>query len=530
MKPARLAQVVVMALGILLLCRGLTTPFNSWHEFNSALFSQFARNHIQYGLGYTKLYCTRGVSLEPPAEPERYLNHPPLLALFVATPLLVFGDHEWAARLVPIAATVGSAALWMTILTRLGDPLMGTVAGLFFVTLPLTVYFGRMVDHVAPVQFFSLLMIHGYLHATGGYGDAANRRTGIAWYAVGAALGIGTGWAAVMAAGLICVWHAVRVARRSAEARLLVWLAAPPAVALGAVLLHIAAGAGGNLGWLKDLAAQRSVGGEGGQQPWSGWLALQGTYFLRNFTPPGAVATILWGPVLAALFGRERRGMGLLGLRQPRLLAAVLAVTGLQGLLYVAMFQNSAWFHDYWQFFLGPFVAACLAGLAVTARAVLAPVAPRLSWLVVVLLVVAPVPWLASSLDFYARHELVDPRYLEALGKLRELVPRRAPVWTSRRPRQNQEVTAGNTHRRANATEVYHADRPLLFSRDVEEVLANRPRCAAYLLAIRKEAWALQIAESLARNHAVVPVGDHHLIFLLTDLAQGRPSSLTVRE
>jgi hypothetical protein len=504
MKPARWARLVVLALGGLLLGRGLTTPFNSWHEYNSALFSQFARNHIEYGLGYTKLYCTRGVTLEPPAKPDRYLNHPPLLALFVAAPLLAFGDHEWAARLVPIAATVGSAALWMTILSRLGGPLLGALAGLSFFTLPSTAYFGRMIDHVAPVQFFSLLMIHGYLQWTGGYGRAASRRTGAAWYAVGALLGIGTGWAAVLAAGLIWAWHAVRVARRAGEARVLPWLALLPTAALGAVVLHIAAGAGGNALMLRDLMAHRSLGGEGGQQPWPAWLALQGTYFLRNFTLPGAAAEILWGPVLALLFTRERLGRGPLGLRQPGALASVLTVSALQGLLYVAIFKNSAWFHDYWQFFLGPFVAASLAGLAVTARAALAPAAPRLSALAVLLLVLAPVPWLVSSLAFYARHELADPRYLEALGKLRELVPRRAPVWSSRRP-----------HRNGSPTEIYYADRPLLFSRDAEEVQANRPRCAAFLLAVRKDAWALQIAESLSRRQGAIPVGDHHLIFLL---------------
>ena len=303
----------------------------------------------------------------------RYLNHPPLLPLFVAAPLLLFGDHEWAARLVPIAATLGSAALWMTILSRLGGPLLGTLGGLFFVTLPLTVYFGRMVDHVAPVQFFSLLMILGYLQWTDDSGEAATRRTGAHWYAVGAVLGIGTGWAAVLAAGLIWAWHAVRVSRRAGEARLLVWLAAVPAVALGAVVLHIAAGTGGNVGRLGELLARRSVGGEGGQQPWPDWVALQWTYFVRNFTLPGAVAALVWVPVLATLLDRERRGNGLLRLRQPGPFASVLAVSGLQGLLYVVIFKNAAWFHDYWQFFLGPFVAASLAGLAVTARAALAP-------------------------------------------------------------------------------------------------------------------------------------------------------------
>ena len=511
----KLARLVVMALGVVLLSRGVTTPFNSWHEFNSALYSQFARNHIQYGLRYTKMYCTRGVSLDPPASPARYLNHPPLLPLFIVAPLLLFGDHEWAARLVPIAATVGSTALWMMILSRLGGPLLGALAGLFFVTLPLTAYFGRMVDHVAPVQFFSLLMIHGYLQWTDDSRGAVARRTGASWYAVGAVLGVGMGWAAVLAAWLIWVWHAVRVGRRAGEARLLVWLAAIPAVALGAVVLHIAAGTGGTVGMLGDLLAQRSVGGEGGDKPWPVWLAVQWTYFVRNFTLPGAVAAILWVPVLAALSGRNRRGNGVLRLLQPGPFTTILAVSGLQGLLYVVIFQNSAWFHDYWQFFLGPFVAASLAGLAVTTRAALAPVAPRLAQLAVALLVVAPVPWLVASFDFYDHHHQLDPRYLEALVRLQKLLPRRAPVWTSRRPRIGEEVIRGHTNRKTNATEVYYADRPLLFSRDADEVQANRPRCAAYLLAVRDQVWAREIAEALSRSYEVVPVGDHHLIFLL---------------
>jgi hypothetical protein len=47
----------------------------------------------------------------------------------------------------------------------------------------------------------------------------------------GAVLGIGTGWAAVLPAFLLCAWHGLRVARGSGEARLLPWLAGAPAAA-----------------------------------------------------------------------------------------------------------------------------------------------------------------------------------------------------------------------------------------------------------------------------------------------------------
>jgi hypothetical protein len=409
----------------------------------------------------------------------------------------------------------------MTLLSRLGGPLLGALGGLFFAMLPLTVQFGQIADHVAPVQFLSLLMVHGYMHWTGAYGKETRRRRGVLWYAVGAVLGIGTGWAAVLMAGLLWGWHALRVRRGEAKARLLLWLAALPGAALAAVVLHILAGTGGDVGMLAALLTSRSIGEEGAQQPLPAWLARQWLFSVRIFTLPGALAAMLGVP---ALLVWARRGMGTLRLRQPGPLVGVLAVTGLQGLLYVVIFKTSAWFHDYWQFFLGPFVAASLAGLAITVHAVLQPMAPRLARLALALLVAAPVPGLVSSLEFYDRLEHFGPRYLQALERLSELVPRRAPVWTSRRPRGGQEVLGGHVNRWGNAIEVYYADRPLHYSRDPGEVEANAPGCAAFLLGVRKKPWSREMAQTLSRSYEVVPVGDHHLIFLLEPGLEGGPA------
>ena len=515
---ARLAGLLVVGLGLMLLGRGLTDRFNGWHEFNSAAYSRYARNHITYGLDETKLYNTRGVTLEPPSPPRRYLNHPPLLALEVAVPLVLFGDEEWAARLVPIAASVGSTLLLMVILTRCGGPLLGVLGGLFFVMLPLTVHFGQMVDHVAPVQFLSLLMLHGYLHWSGAYGPGAHPRRGALWYSLGAVLGVGTGWAAVLMAGLVWAWHAVRVSRGEGEARLLVWLAVFPGVTLAAVVLHIAAGAGGDLGMLGALLARRA---DASGFTLAEWLATQGRYLVRNFTVPGLVAAALGVPALVALGAATPTAVRLLHPRRPRALAGALAVTGLQGVLYILAFRSPAWFHDYWQLFLGPFVAASLALLAVALYEAVKPVAPRLAFLAAAAVVAAPVPGLRSSLRFYDRVEQVDTRYLEALDVLAEHVPRRAPVWTSRRPRGGHEVVGGHVNRWRNAIEVYYSDRPLHFSRDGEEVTANAEGCAAYLLALRDRPWSRELARTLSRRYPVVPVGDHHLIFLLDPPAPG---------
>jgi len=509
------ARPAVLAVAVLLLGRDIAAPFNAWHQLNDSVHAQFARNHIQYGLGYTALYGTWGDSIAPPSPPERYLNHPPLVALWTAVPLLLFGDHEWSARLMPIAATLGSTALLMTMVSRLGSPLLGVLAGFFYATLPLTAYFGRMVCHEAPTQFFSLLMVHGYLEWTSAYDGPCRPQRGALVYAIGAALGVGTGWPSLLAAGLLWAWHGGRVLRRAGEARLLLWLAAIPALALAAVVLHIAAGCGWELDLFGKLLETRSLGGGGGQQPWSAWLAMQWVYFARNFTWPGALTAVLSVPLLVGAQVRAWRG----GAVPPSLLignlAGVAALCGLQGLLWIVGFKNGSWFHDYWQFYLAPYVALTMAGSVVAVRATLTELAPRLARTAVLLLMAAPMPFSAAALDFYAAHRLVDPEYIEALVKLGERVPRRAPAWTSHRLQESAESFGRYTYRWPDPTIAYYANRPLYSSRDVGEVQANAPHCVAYLLKRSEQPWARAIELALSQSFEAVPVGDQHVIFLL---------------
>ena len=507
-----LARAVVLAVAVLLLCRDLTAPFNGWHSLNDALHAHFARNHIHYGLRYTALYNTWGDTLAPPAQPERYLNHPPLLALATSLSFLVFGEHEWSARLVPILATLGSTALLMTILARLGSPLLGVLSGLLFATLPLTVYFGRMLNHEAPVQMLSLLMVHGYLQWSGASSPARSPRRGAAAYAAGAVLGIGTGWAAVLAAALVWAWHARRVVRGSGRPSLLVWLAAIPGITLVAVVLHLLAGSGWDAATLADLLARRSFTGEGGRQSWAAWAALQWAYLGRNFTWPGVVAALA---VATRLLRPEQAADGSSRSRLAVGIGEVVLFCGLQGMVWTVAFKNQSWFHDYWQFFLAPYVALSMASCVLLLRRQAARASQGLAGATTLLLVLLPMPFAARCLDFYPKHQLVDPDYLQALTDLRRLTPERAPVWTSHRVRESTEAFGPAVRRWPDPVVAYYADRPLLFSRDPAEVLANAPHCAAYLLRRSDQPWASAIDAVLSRAFRSVVVGDHHVVFLL---------------
>jgi Dolichyl-phosphate-mannose-protein mannosyltransferase len=508
----RFVRLGVLAILVLLLCRSIDAPFNAWHSLNDAVHVQFARNHIQYGLRSTALYSTWGSTLAPSAIPDRYLNHPPLVAFWTAGPLWLFGDHEWSARLFPISATLASAALLMTILGRLGRPGLGVLTGFFFATLPLTAYFGRMIDHEAPAQFFTLLMIHGYLEWTGTYGASSRPRRGALAYATGAVLGTFTAWAVLPAAGLIWAWHAARVGRRGADSRILAWLTAIPALAFLGVVLHILAACGWDFSMLEVLLEKRSLGGAGGLEPWSAWLSMQWVYLKRSFTPPGALAAILGVPLIAAAAGnaRVRAFFPLAGN-----LAAVAVLCGAHGLLWVLAFKNQSWFHDYWQFFLGPYVALAMAALVVAVHGVLAPKAPRLALVAVAVLLVIPMPFAAAALDFYAAHRLVDPDYISTLVQLRDLTPRRAPVCTSHHLHESTESFGPYTYRWSHPVIAYYADRPLFFSRSLSEIEANEHECVAYILQRSEQPWSGEIEAALASSFESVPASGRNVIFLL---------------
>lgn len=513
---APLARALVLLVAALLLARDVGARFNGWHDHNSAMYTLFARNHVEYGLRATALYCTWGDTLAPPEPPERYLNHPPLIALWVAVAYFVLGPHEWAARLVPIAASLGSVFLVMRVLGRLAGSGLGVLAGFFFATLPLTAYFGRMIDHVPPAQLFSLLMLDGYLDWTGTYPGRGRRGVGAWRYAAGAVLGIGTAWACVVAASLIFAWHAIRVVRRAGSARTLIGLAAIPGLALAAVLLHILTATGWDVGMLVELARSRSVGGVGGGQPWSAWLATQWHNALRNFTLPGVVASIatllVWAtPALGRGLREAASGFALRGVA-----AAAVATLGLQGVLYLLLFKNAAWFHDYWQFFLGPFVAASMAGVALLLKDAVATLAPRAAGVVLLLLLAAPLPGLAAAFRHYRAGKLVDPEHIEALLALERLIPRRAPAWTSRPVLALSETLSGHEHTWPHASVAYYAHRPLHFSRDEREIVANAPHCTAYVLRRDGRPWSRDLEQVLAARYRAVRVGERHVIFLLT--------------
>jgi hypothetical protein len=91
----------------------LTRPFCGLHSSHEAVRAWASRSHLRYGLGYTRGYATLAVGDPPRLVPEYEVNDLPADSWICALGMLVFGTHDWSARLFDL---ILSAACVLAIL------------------------------------------------------------------------------------------------------------------------------------------------------------------------------------------------------------------------------------------------------------------------------------------------------------------------------------------------------------------------------------------------------------------------------
>ncbi len=520
-------RAIVLAIALLLLVRNITEPFTG-PDWNDAQFGIFARNHVQYGLGYTKLFYTWGDTFRnwpgvtpPIPEQQRYLNHPPLLALFAAIPMYFFGDHEWVCRVVPILTTLGSAWLLMLILSRLQSPLFGLVAGFFYVTLPAVAYFGRMLDHESPVQFFSLLMLHGYLQWAKVYGSDSPRKRGIIYYTVGVVLGIGTGWAAIIMPGLIWLWHICYSLRNPSTRRLLLWLAVIPAISLTAVLVHIMWGCNWDASLFKPLFISRTIAP---QEPitWTKWGHDNWLYLRSNFSNIGIAAAVLYPVIILVIVMFTGPNSPFRQILPGKSILPVSLIT-LHGIIWVIVFKHQSWVHPYWQYFIAPFFAFVLASVSLTAVTFFRKTAPPAAALLTIIILVAPMAFFAKALDQYRMYQNEELTAIVSVFKtVSQFVPPRVPVMTSEKYELDSESFGNYKTYWINPQIFYYANRPFVYSTDINDIEANRQGCAAYVLRLTNDPNTEMLAQKLYAKYnkygQPIQSAPNYLIFFLKEM------------
>jgi 4-amino-4-deoxy-L-arabinose transferase-like glycosyltransferase len=143
----RLAILLVLALGLLVLSKGINEPpLVDWDEATYAeVTHEVVATHSYLNLTFNS---------------ESYLKKPPLLFWMVAASFKTFGESEFSARLPAVVAGLGTLLLmyWMAAAD------FGVIAGLFAGTVPLCFYYfvargGRECATDGPLILFSTLAI-----------------------------------------------------------------------------------------------------------------------------------------------------------------------------------------------------------------------------------------------------------------------------------------------------------------------------------------------------------------------------------
>ena len=148
MSSRRFAGLVALLAGVAtaLRCIGLTAPWGADNLGTAGgFFSIAARNYLAYGYRATGLAMV--VTAEgPPSPPVFYTNHPPLVPLLVSGSFALFGEHEWAARIVPLVASLASLALLTWLAAQFYGRRVAVLTLAIATPLPLDAYLAPHVD------------------------------------------------------------------------------------------------------------------------------------------------------------------------------------------------------------------------------------------------------------------------------------------------------------------------------------------------------------------------------------------------
>ena len=330
-----LFAVVVLWLGFVL-CLEIDRPWINGVDYNGAVWSQAAHNILRAGLIETH-GASSGFYFGPLPIPPwgYYLHHPPLLHLVIAGLFSIFGEHEWVARLVPVTCSLASAVfLWLLVRSCAGAR-AATLSAAIFACLPMQLRYGAMVNFESCVLMLRL----GALVCLRWY-----QVPGRSWWKIGALsfvfAGLWVDWAMYLFSVAWCGCWLLRAKGGERRFAVMILLGAVGSAALYLVRINVLRPDA----WqnLSHTFMTRLGTGKGGYFTEVQWLERIGHTLIAHFLPVGLILS-----VIGALILWRRRGSD--DLRW--LGRAALSIFAMDA-LFVGIFQNDSYIHEYIAFYL----------------------------------------------------------------------------------------------------------------------------------------------------------------------------------
>lgn len=310
-----LTALVLVIFAFLILLYKIDKPFWGQFDWTGAWFGTIARNYLQIDIAKTRLAPITVAGTVSREEWEYYNHYPITYPLMVAGSMALFGDHEWAIRIVSAAFSVLVLGAIYLICRRFFHPLAGIFGIVVLLVTPMFIYYGKLPVHEQPVLFFSLMALYFYLAS----------RTGLMLLFMIFAFMIS--WTGAYMFFLITI-HLLLTDR--GKWRLLI----PGYLAMTVIALthlaHIQFSSDIN-DFFQAVATRTSNGGS-----LLAFLIKQGQWFLALYSKPLALVSII----------------GLVIFRKP-----VLLMLFAWGFFQFVVVNQIAWIHDYMLIYFLPFVA-----------------------------------------------------------------------------------------------------------------------------------------------------------------------------
>jgi 4-amino-4-deoxy-L-arabinose transferase-like glycosyltransferase len=377
------ALVILITTGWVVLNYQLDRPYVGHHGMNGAQFGIMARNHLRYGLRATKLGQVESVDIVDPSQLKFNAHHPFLYPVMLAGSFRVFGESEWAARLLSVVLTILAAVMLYRLAGEIWNETVGLLAGVLWLLTPMVAHFGKMPVHEPVVMVFILLAINQYW-LWWRWEARKHLVMSVVWGAVGGLIA----WPAfyLMPVLVIHAW----LTKPNLRLRSLGLLVAP-VVVMAWHLVHTRwlTGSwlgGGLVGVFAGRILRRGVEETGVNLPVAMGLVefvrLQFNWVRSYYTPGLLILAVVW----LGVFGFMSMGGFRFKERAKEWLVVVLLVFGLA---HVVVNPSGASNHEYMLYYLGPFMA--VSGALVLGK--LYGWLPGKWWMGLLVLVVGFVVW-----------------------------------------------------------------------------------------------------------------------------------------
>jgi hypothetical protein len=138
---------VAIAFQFVFFSADFTRPWTQDDYYNGAVWSHAAHNLLRAGIRATAGVPVSFYFAPPPFPPSAYyVHHPSLLPITLAGIFSLFGESEWAARLVPILCSICSTALLWLLVRGCAGERAATFSALLLAGMPMELHYGQMVN------------------------------------------------------------------------------------------------------------------------------------------------------------------------------------------------------------------------------------------------------------------------------------------------------------------------------------------------------------------------------------------------